>query len=66
MRDHIAKFEDLVCLSGTQLNEAYIDFFNSLPRTYKGTFAERFLTSQPLDRLGSACMHPANDYARTL
>lgn len=38
LQDFISKFEDLIMLCGTPPNEAYIYFFNSLPRTMKGKF----------------------------
>lgn len=66
MDDHIAKFEDLFMLCGTQNSEVYIYFFNSLPKIYKGKFTERFPTSRPVDRAGNPSMQPAYDYARTL
>lgn len=34
IEDKIAQFEDLVTLCGTQRNECYICFFNSLPKKY--------------------------------
>lgn len=66
LNEHLALFEDLISLCGTPNNEAYIYFFNSLPKAYKGKFAERFPDSQPLDRTGRPSIHVAYDYARTL
>lgn len=66
LEDFISKFEDLVIICGTPINEAYICFFNSLPRSMKGKFTEKFPTSQPLDRYGNPNMQAALDYARTL
>lgn len=66
LEDHITRFEDLISICGTANNEAYIYFFNSLPKTFKAKFAERFPTSQPMDRFGAPSIQPAYDYARTL
>lgn len=66
LNEHEAVFEDLVSLCGTPTNEAYIYFFNSLPKTYKGKFAERFPDSQPLHRTGRPSIQVAYYYARTL
>lgn len=66
MDEHLTKFEDLVSLCGTSCIEANMYFFNSLPRAYKGKFAELFPGSQPTDRTGRPSIHVAYDYARPL
>lgn len=66
LEDHIAKFEDLITLCDTPVNEAYVYFFNSLPSTYKAKFAEKFPTSQPISSIGEPSIHVAYEYARTL
>lgn len=66
LEEHIAKFEDLVSLCDTPVNEAYIYFLNSLPQVYKAKFTEKFPTSQPVDVTGQPSILTAYECARTL
>lgn len=46
LQEYVSKFEDLVMLCMTEINEAYIYFFSSLSRSMKENVTEKFPISQ--------------------